>query len=406
MALAPLCAIIAITLVVRWPDRAIAILKRVAAALKRCESVITRYRHVPVMVLIMLTAVLVKVVRQAHQFAPMVSHALAVVKQYGLVTTRYFAKFSRELLQLRRSRMPPRCECPPDKPIVTRRGSRLVDYPTSRGLKPMQFGSDHPTQLRASPTRPTAPRPRAREQGAGQTKHVSFAQTPLIFWSGAKSRQSGSRVTLPTSSPISRPDVQHQRAAAPTHAVTPPQSHPPNRGVTVGHCVYDSSLTAATEVQRFIKHCAVLQPKGSRKNQEYNGIKYKSIPEMHLGMCLSYLEVPSLFNKAFNIYGKILRPDAFLPEHRAVIEYDGEPHFRPIYGEAQLVSHQKNDMLKDKWFAENEYYVLRIHFRQKAIKKMYRVLTLFLNGIGQGIPKGIYGDPALFERDYMWPFDV
>ncbi len=58
--------------------------------------------------------------------------------------------------------------------------------------------------------------------------------------------------------------------------------------------------------------------------------------------------------------------DFYLPDHSAVIEYDGEQHFKPISfwgGQKYFESLQRNDLIKNEYCAANGIHILRIKWK-------------------------------------------
>lgn len=59
---------------------------------------------------------------------------------------------------------------------------------------------------------------------------------------------------------------------------------------------------------------------------------------------------------------KLLFFDFFIPELNLAIEYDGEHHFKPIYGNDKLVMMKRNDTTKDAFCKKNKIHLLRIPY--------------------------------------------
>ena len=66
----------------------------------------------------------------------------------------------------------------------------------------------------------------------------------------------------------------------------------------------------------------------------------------------------------------VLRCDFYFPDHKVIIEFDGQQHFEPIrFGnqteEEALESHNicvENDKRKNKWAKENDHHMIRIRY--------------------------------------------
>lgn len=77
-----------------------------------------------------------------------------------------------------------------------------------------------------------------------------------------------------------------------------------------------------------------------------------------------------LFNPATK---KMLFFDFFIPDYRLVIEYDGESHFKPIYGKDKLILTQKLDRIKNSFCKKNKIHILRISYWMR--NRMERLIT-------------------------------
>lgn len=54
--------------------------------------------------------------------------------------------------------------------------------------------------------------------------------------------------------------------------------------------------------------------------------------------------------------------DFFIEEHNKIIEFDGQGHFEPIYGEERFVLTKRHDKIKNKYCEDNNIGLLRIPF--------------------------------------------
>lgn len=58
-----------------------------------------------------------------------------------------------------------------------------------------------------------------------------------------------------------------------------------------------------------------------------------------------------------------LHPDVWMPKYKTIVEYDGEQHYKPIYGEKPFKQIQKTDELKEKYCQDHGYHMIRIDSR-------------------------------------------
>jgi very-short-patch-repair endonuclease len=80
-----------------------------------------------------------------------------------------------------------------------------------------------------------------------------------------------------------------------------------------------------------------------------------------------------------NIENRILKADFYLNDFNTVLEYDGETHYFPIFGEEQLQIQKERDQLKDKFCQESNVNILRIpYWKKNKIEKILR--ESFLEG--------------------------
>jgi len=78
------------------------------------------------------------------------------------------------------------------------------------------------------------------------------------------------------------------------------------------------------------------------------------------------------YSQQFKLLGSRLKYDFIIPHHNALIEYDGEQHYSPLYhiamlksqskGEAAFTAQQHRDKLKDELAAANGYRLIRIPY--------------------------------------------
>lgn len=68
---------------------------------------------------------------------------------------------------------------------------------------------------------------------------------------------------------------------------------------------------------------------------------------------------------------RLLFFDFFLPDYNAVIEFDGQQHFKPIYGAEKLRCTRHNDSIKN-WFCQRQgIKILRIpYYNGSLIEKI------------------------------------
>lgn len=78
------------------------------------------------------------------------------------------------------------------------------------------------------------------------------------------------------------------------------------------------------------------------------------------------------FDGLVGLKGGKLRYDFYLPDINAIIEYDGEHHDKPRYGNYnKLKITQDHDKIKDKYAKDNNIRLLRIHYSElKNIKRL------------------------------------
>lgn len=71
--------------------------------------------------------------------------------------------------------------------------------------------------------------------------------------------------------------------------------------------------------------------------------------------------------------------DFHLPDYNALVEHDGEQHFKPVKyfgGEVGFKSRQINDEIKNKFAKENNYTLLRISYLENVEEKLSAFLQL------------------------------
>lgn len=65
--------------------------------------------------------------------------------------------------------------------------------------------------------------------------------------------------------------------------------------------------------------------------------------------------------------------DFYLPSYNALIEYDGEQHYRPVEYFGGIKTYEKlkyHDMIKDQFCAENNLHLLRISYNEDIAEKL------------------------------------
>lgn len=167
---------------------------------------------------------------------------------------------------------------------------------------------------------------------------------------------------------------------------------------------YDESAAEGKRVRAMALEYDKKNP-GATGVRMFKGIEYRSFPERHVAIILDSLGETWEANTPIEMYGRMLVPDFMLTKYRDVfIEYDGEQHFVAVkkFGGASALQIQRdNDALKDKWMAENDMYLLRIHCKQKSVVSMYRLVARFLNVVREhGAVPGVYGSKKLYSRSH------
>ena len=69
--------------------------------------------------------------------------------------------------------------------------------------------------------------------------------------------------------------------------------------------------------------------------------------------------------------------DFYLPDKNICIEYDGEFHYKPIFGEINLENTLRRDSIKNKYCKDNNIKLIRIPYTK--FKKIKEILDNFLN---------------------------
>ncbi len=62
--------------------------------------------------------------------------------------------------------------------------------------------------------------------------------------------------------------------------------------------------------------------------------------------------------------------DFYLPDINLAIEYDGEQHFNPVFGDEAFIRTQFNDNIKNKFCDDNNIKLIRIKYDQNIEKKL------------------------------------
>jgi very-short-patch-repair endonuclease len=70
---------------------------------------------------------------------------------------------------------------------------------------------------------------------------------------------------------------------------------------------------------------------------------------------------------------KVLRADFYLTKLNTIVEYDGEQHYHPVFGEKELTIQKQRDSLKNKYCEENNINIIRIpYWKKKSIEKILK----------------------------------
>ena len=97
--------------------------------------------------------------------------------------------------------------------------------------------------------------------------------------------------------------------------------------------------------------CASVESSGEAKIREYlenHDIQY--IHEKRFSDCVDKRSLPF---------------DYYLQDYNAIIEYDGEQHFYPVYGEENFAITKLHDEIKNKYCKDNQISLLRIPYWEK-----------------------------------------
>ena len=76
---------------------------------------------------------------------------------------------------------------------------------------------------------------------------------------------------------------------------------------------------------------------------------------------ISYFYDEEYFEDLIGVGGNPLRPDFIIPKKRIWIEYDGEFHFRPIFGHVRLLTQQKRDSIRDEWCKRHDVNLIVLY---------------------------------------------
>lgn len=76
-----------------------------------------------------------------------------------------------------------------------------------------------------------------------------------------------------------------------------------------------------------------------------------------------------------------LELDFLLEEFNIIIEFDGEQHFKPKFGQEKLNVQKANDKLKDKYAKENDYHLLRINYKEKNLSSIEIKIKKFIEEV-------------------------
>jgi hypothetical protein len=81
------------------------------------------------------------------------------------------------------------------------------------------------------------------------------------------------------------------------------------------------------------------------------------------------------------VYKRPLRYDFYLPEYNCCIEYDGEQHNLPLYGQIHLDLCKKRDEIKNRYCVEKNIILYRISYKDKLRLKLCNMFNKgFLSG--------------------------
>lgn len=137
---------------------------------------------------------------------------------------------------------------------------------------------------------------------------------------------------------------------------------------------YDNvvSVNARDKIEIFCNSCLTVFKQ--RKDAHLSGsgcpVCKESKGELRVAKYLSSNNISFFRQKTFDkLRGvKPLKYDFYLPDHNKLIEYDGEGHYKPIFGrtpeskQKNLEKCQKNDMIKNKFAKDNNISLLRIPY--------------------------------------------
>lgn len=96
---------------------------------------------------------------------------------------------------------------------------------------------------------------------------------------------------------------------------------------------------------------------------------------------INYIHDEPYFDDLLSDYSIPLRPDFILPEHKIWIEYDGEFHYKPIHGEADLQRQQKYDKRKNEYAKKHSWKLIRIKYTEFDL--LENILKKNINNITQ-----------------------
>lgn len=116
---------------------------------------------------------------------------------------------------------------------------------------------------------------------------------------------------------------------------------------------------------------------------EVNRCKYcssvESLGEKTVRLVLEKININFIQEKRFEDCKNIrsLPFDFYIPSLNLIIEYDGEQHYYPVFGEESFQNTQKNDLIKNDYCAKNGILLLRIPYWE--MKNIENIIVDYLN---------------------------
>jgi very-short-patch-repair endonuclease len=87
------------------------------------------------------------------------------------------------------------------------------------------------------------------------------------------------------------------------------------------------------------------------------------------------------FSGCIGIGGRKLPFDFYLPEYNICIEYDGQQHFIPVFGEEKFKRLKINDKIKDEYCKKNGINLLRISYKISGYEKISAEIKRYLSSL-------------------------